>query len=110
MSFWGASVITRLIQAVPYLGQQIVMWLWGGFSVDNPTLTRFFSLHFLLPFIVAAIAVAHIILLHISGSSNPLGVSSNLDKSEFHSLFSFKDFLGIIVFLLFFLFVVLLYP
>lgn len=110
ISFWGARVITRLIQAVPYLGTDIIMWLWGGFSVDNPTLTRFFTLHFLLPFVVAALSIIHLIFLHFTGSSNPLGLRSNHDKLEFHSYFSFKDALGVFFFFNIFLIVVLLTP
>lgn len=110
ISFWGARVITSLIQAVPYLGTDIVMWLWGGFSVDNPTLTRFFTLHFVLPFVVRALSLVHIIFLHFTGSSNPLGLNSNLDKLEFHSYFSFKDLLGVLVFFIAFSRLVILYP
>ena len=110
ISFWGASVITSLIQAVPYLGTDIIIWLWGGFSVDNPTLTRFFTLHFLLPFVVAALSLIHLIFLHFTGSSNPLGLNSNMDKLEFHSYFSFKDLLGVFFFFIIFLIIVLLSP
>lgn len=95
MSFWGATVITNLVSAIPYIGNDIVQWLWGGFSVSNATLNRFFSLHYLLPFVLAALGAVHIILLHTDGSSNPLGVKSNIDKVPFHSYFSFKDIYGI---------------
>nr|ALO70395.1 cytochrome b [Bolitobius castaneus] len=94
MSFWGATVITNLLSAIPYLGMNIVQWLWGGFAVDNATLTRFFTLHFLLPFIVAAMVMIHLLFLHQTGSNNPLGVNSNIDKIPFHPYFSFKDLFG----------------
>jgi ubiquinol-cytochrome c reductase cytochrome b subunit len=94
MSFWGATVITNLLSAVPYLGVELVNWVWGGFSVDNATLNRFFSIHFLLPFIVAALTIIHLLFLHQTGSNNPLGVTSNVDKIPFHPFFSFKDLLG----------------
>jgi ubiquinol-cytochrome c reductase cytochrome b subunit len=97
ISFWGATVITNLVSAIPYLGQAIVQWVWGGFAVGNATLTRFFTLHFLLPFIIAAIVIIHLLFLHQSGSSNPLGTKSNLDKIPFHSFHSWKDLTGIIV-------------
>nr|YP_010464260.1 cytochrome b [Cteniopinus hypocrita]UUL71637.1 cytochrome b [Cteniopinus hypocrita] len=94
MSFWGATVITNLLSAIPYLGSTIVQWVWGGFAVDNATLTRFFSFHFLLPFIIAAAVMVHLLFLHQTGSNNPLGTNSNLDKIPFHPYFSFKDILG----------------
>nr|YP_010470888.1 cytochrome b [Cteniopinus ruber]UVF38389.1 cytochrome b [Cteniopinus ruber] len=94
MSFWGATVITNLLSAIPYLGNTIVQWVWGGFAVDNATLTRFFSFHFLLPFIIAAAVMVHLLFLHQTGSNNPLGTNSNLDKIPFHPYFSFKDILG----------------
>nr|YP_009318426.1 cytochrome b [Didunculus strigirostris]APA17021.1 cytochrome b [Didunculus strigirostris]ATZ68952.1 cytochrome b [Didunculus strigirostris] len=94
MSFWGATVITNLFSAIPYIGQTIVEWAWGGFSVDNPTLTRFFTLHFLLPFMIAGLTIIHLTFLHESGSNNPLGVSSDCDKIPFHPYFSLKDILG----------------
>nr|YP_010868516.1 cytochrome b [Apatetica glabra]WGU20049.1 cytochrome b [Apatetica glabra] len=97
MSFWGATVITNLLSAIPYIGQEIVQWLWGGFAVDNATLTRFFTLHFLLPFIVAALVMIHFLFLHQTGSNNPLGVNSNIDKIPFHPYFSFKDLFGFIL-------------
>ena len=110
ISFWGARVITRLIQAIPYLGSDVVLWLWGGFSVDNPTLTRFFTLHFLTPFVAAALAIVHIIFLHRTGSNNPLGVTSNPDKIEFHSFFSFKDLFGGFVLLILLITTAFLFP
>nr|QWZ46360.1 cytochrome b [Pelecyphorus contortus] len=94
MSFWGATVITNLLSAIPYLGTTIVQWIWGGFAVDNATLTRFFTFHFLFPFIVTAMVMIHLLFLHQTGSNNPLGVNSNIDKIPFHPYFTFKDMLG----------------
>nr|ABM05573.1 cytochrome b [Alfaro cultratus]ACL14772.1 cytochrome b [Alfaro cultratus] len=94
MSFWGATVITNLLSAVPYAGDTLVQWIWGGFSVDNATLTRFFTFHFLLPFVVAAATLVHLIFLHETGSNNPTGLNSNADKISFHPYFSYKDLLG----------------
>nr|BAZ95907.1 cytochrome b [Takifugu rubripes] len=99
MSFWGATVITNLLSAVPYVGNTLVQWVWGGFSVDSATLTRFFAFHFLLPFIVAAAAIVHLIFLHETGSNNPLGLNSNADKIPFHPYFSYKDLLGFTIML-----------
>nr|YP_009995244.1 cytochrome b [Ochthebius plesiotypus]QNP09621.1 cytochrome b [Ochthebius plesiotypus] len=100
MSFWGATVITNLLSAIPYLGINIVQWLWGGFAVDNATLTRFFTLHFLMPFIIAAMTMIHLLFLHQTGSNNPLGTNSNIDKIPFHPYFSFKDIFGFIMMLM----------
>nr|QLI42480.1 cytochrome b [Trogoderma granarium] len=97
MSFWGATVITNLLSAIPYLGTAIVQWIWGGFAVDNATLTRFFTIHFLLPFVVAALSMVHLLFLHQTGSNNPLGTNSNIDKIPFHPYFSSKDLVGYIV-------------
>nr|YP_010547216.1 cytochrome b [Abia mengmeng]UYK52129.1 cytochrome b [Abia mengmeng] len=97
MSFWGATVITNLVSAIPYMGTMLVQWLWGGFSVENPTLTRFFTFHFILPFIIVAMTMLHLMFLHHTGSSNPLGVNSNLDKIPFHPYFTFKDIIGFII-------------
>nr|AWN56249.1 cytochrome b [Euborellia annulipes] len=94
MSFWGATVITNLLSAIPYLGVDIVQWVWGGFAVDSATLTRFYMFHFLLPFIVSAMVMIHLLFLHQTGSSNPLGLNSNLDKIPFHPYFSFSDLFG----------------
>lgn len=99
MSFWGATVITNLLSAIPYLGLDLVNWVWGGFSVDNATLTRFFSIHFLLPFVVAAFSIIHLLFLHQTGSNNPIGLSSNVDKIPFHPFFSFKDMAGFLIML-----------
>nr|AYW52296.1 cytochrome b [Lebiini sp. 2 ACP-2013] len=96
MSFWGATVITNLLSAIPYLGIMLVQWVWGGFAVDNATLTRFFTIHFLLPFILSAMVMIHLLFLHQTGSNNPLGLNSNIDKIPFHPYFSFKDIMGFI--------------
>jgi ubiquinol-cytochrome c reductase cytochrome b subunit len=84
MSYWAATVITNLLSAIPYLGGYLVQWVWGGFAVANPTLTRFFALHYLLPFLVVFLVVLHLFYLHIYGSSNPLGITSNSNKVPFH--------------------------
>nr|QVM79229.1 cytochrome b [Dorcasomus pinheyi] len=97
MSFWGATVITNLLSAIPYLGTEIVQWVWGGFAVDNATLVRFFAFHFLFPFIVTALVIVHLLFLHQTGSSNPLGTNSNIDKIPFHPYFSLKDIVGFLV-------------
>nr|QNJ33302.1 cytochrome b [Geoffmonteithia queenslanda] len=97
MSFWGATVITNLLSAIPYLGYSIVQWVWGGFAVDNATLVRFFTFHFMFPFIVTAMVMIHLLFLHQTGSMNPLGTNSSIDKVPFHPYFTFKDILGFIV-------------
>nr|YP_010701676.1 cytochrome b [Scaeva affinis]WCJ53237.1 cytochrome b [Scaeva affinis] len=97
MSFWGATVITNLLSAIPYLGLDLVQWIWGGFAVDNATLTRFFTFHFILPFIVLATVMIHLLFLHQTGSNNPMGLNSNLDKIPFHPYFSYKDITGFII-------------
>nr|YP_009727471.1 cytochrome b [Sturisomatichthys panamensis]QIA95532.1 cytochrome b [Sturisomatichthys panamensis] len=99
MSFWGATVITNLLSAVPYMGNDLVQWIWGGFSVDNATLTRFFAFHFLLPFAVVAATLLHALFLHETGSNNPVGINSDADKIPFHPYFSYKDILGFIILL-----------
>nr|AOB87168.1 cytochrome b [Amatitlania nigrofasciata] len=99
MSFWGATVITNLLSAIPYIGNSLVQWLWGGFSVDNATLTRFFAFHFLLPFIITAMTMIHLIFLHETGSTNPAGLNSDTDKISFHPYFSYKDLLGFAILL-----------
>lgn len=102
ISFWGATVITNLLSAIPYLGNILVNWIWGGFAVDNATLTRFYTFHFLLPFIILILTIIHLLFLHQTGSNNPLGINRNLDKIPFHPFFTFKDLIGfiIIIFLL----------
>nr|YP_010117816.1 cytochrome b [Cryptotermes havilandi]QPN53788.1 cytochrome b [Cryptotermes havilandi]URX52849.1 cytochrome b [Cryptotermes havilandi]URX52888.1 cytochrome b [Cryptotermes havilandi] len=97
MSFWGATVITNLLSAMPYIGTDLVQWVWGGFAVDNATLTRFFTLHFLMPFVISALVVVHLLFLHQTGSNNPLGLKSDLDKMPFHPYFSTKDLVGFII-------------
>nr|YP_010042755.1 cytochrome b [Ophidiaster granifer]QPC56393.1 cytochrome b [Ophidiaster granifer] len=110
MSFWGATVITNLISAVPYIGSSIVQWIWGGFSVDNATLTRFFAFHFLFPFIIAALSIIHLLFLHQTGSNNPTGLESNFDNTPFHSYFTTKDLIGFIILFSLLSFIVLLTP
>lgn len=97
ISFWGATVITNLLSAIPYLGTILVNWIWGGFAVDNATLTRFYTFHFLLPFILIIIIIIHLLFLHQTGSNNPLGINRNLDKIPFHPFFTYKDILGFII-------------
>nr|YP_004891312.1 cytochrome b [Apatura ilia]ADZ53515.1 cytochrome b [Apatura ilia] len=97
MSFWGATVITNLLSAIPYLGTDLVNWIWGGFAVDNATLTRFYTFHFLLPFIILMMTMIHLLFLHQTGSNNPLGINSNMDKIPFHPFFVFKDLIGFII-------------
>nr|CAT10144.1 cytochrome b [Testudo horsfieldii] len=99
MSFWGATVITNLLSAIPYIGNTLVQWIWGGFSVDNATLTRFFTLHFLLPFAIMGMTIIHLLFLHETGSNNPTGLNSGTDKIPFHPYFSYKDLLGLILML-----------
>nr|YP_010586353.1 cytochrome b [Limnocentropus hysbald]UZZ44128.1 cytochrome b [Limnocentropus hysbald] len=96
MSFWGATVITNLFSAIPYLGINLVQWIWGGFAVDNATLNRFFMFHFILPFIILMFTIIHLLFLHQTGSSNPLSINFNIDKIPFHSYFSYKDLMGFI--------------
>jgi ubiquinol-cytochrome c reductase cytochrome b subunit len=106
MSFWAATVITNLFSAFPFIGEAVVSWLWGGFSVDNATLNRFFSFHYLLPFIIAAVTIIHLAVLHQNGSNNPLGINGATDKISFFPYFVFKDlFSWLIIGLLFSLFV-----
>nr|QNH94186.1 cytochrome b [Eochionelasmus coreana] len=100
MSFWGATVITNLFSAIPYIGSELVQWIWGGFAIDNATLTRFFALHFLVPFITVAMVAIHLLFLHQTGSNNPLGINSNMDKIPFHPYFTFKDLLGFMILIL----------
>nr|YP_010227798.1 cytochrome b [Cryptocercus sanchaensis]UDD86558.1 cytochrome b [Cryptocercus sanchaensis] len=97
MSFWGATVITNLLSAVPYLGIDMVQWVWGGFAVDNATLNRFFTFHFLMPFIITAMVMIHLLFLHQTGSNNPMGLNSNIDKIPFHPYFTIKDIVGFIM-------------
>jgi len=110
MSLWGATVITNLLSAIPVFGQDIVELIWGGFSVSNATLNRFFSLHYLLPFLLAALVVGHLIALHVHGSNNPNGISSNGDRYAFHPYFSFKDLVTFFLFFLVLSIIVFFYP
>nr|ASN66026.1 cytochrome b [Cicindela campestris] len=110
MSFWGATVITNLLSAIPYVGTMLVQWVWGGFAVDNATLTRFFTFHFILPFIVAAMVLIHLLFLHQTGSNNPLGMNSNIDKIPFHPYFTFKDIMGFIILMMVLTLLTLLNP
>lgn len=110
MSFWGATVITNFFSAVPVLGEDIVHLLWGGFSVNNATLNRFFSLHYLLPFLIAALSGLHIAVLHINRSNNPIGVPSNNDTLPFHPYYTVKDVFGLLFFFFLFALVVFFFP
>ncbi len=112
MSFWGATVITNLFSAIPWIGEAIVTWLWGGFSVDNPTLNRFYSLHYLMPFVIFALVFLHLWALHRFGSNNPLGIDAKgpQDKIPFHPYYTVKDLFGLGVFLLVFMGVVFFAP
>nr|QLD97035.1 cytochrome b [Navis striatus] len=110
MSFWGATVITNLLSATPYFGMTITQWLWGGFSVENPTLTRFFTLHYFLPFIIITLVIIHINLLHETGSSNPLGTPLNIDKIPFHPYYSLKDLTGMFLTLSIIFLIIMIYP
>nr|DAZ88990.1 TPA_asm: apocytochrome b [Phytophthora sp. SKS-2017] len=106
MSFWGATVITNLFSAIPLIGKDIVDWLWGGFAVDNPTLNRFFSLHFTFPFVIVGAVLIHLVLLHEVGSNNPLGITLKTENIPFYPYFYTKDLFGLMVlFLIFFIFI-----
>lgn len=110
ISFWGATVITNLLSAIPYLGTTLVNWIWGGFAIDNATLTRFYTFHFILPFIILLITVIHLLFLHQTGSNNPLGINRNLDKIPFHPFFTYKDLIGFIIIIFFLIFLTLTNP
>nr|AXI98647.1 cytochrome b [Pseudoniphargus morenoi] len=110
MSFWGASVITNLFSEVPYIGPDIVRLLWGGVSVDSPTIMRFFTFHFLIPFVILMMVVIHITMLHQTGSSNPMGLTSNNEKIIFHPYFSMKDIAGMLAITSMFLYLCFYYP
>nr|CAB45424.1 cytochrome b [Oryctolagus cuniculus] len=110
MSLWGATVITNLLSAIPYIGTTLVEWIWGGFSVDKATLTRFFAFHFILPFIIATLVLIHLLFLHETGSNNPTGIPSNSDKIPFHPYYTIKDTLGFLVAILLLLILVLFSP
>nr|YP_010963463.1 cytochrome b [Globicephala melas] len=100
MSFWGATVITNLLSAIPYIGTTLVEWIWGGFSVDKATLTRFFAFHFILPFIITTLVAVHLLFLHETGSNNPMGIPSNMDMIPFHPYYTIKDILGALLLIL----------
>nr|ASK85937.1 cytochrome b [Spilogale gracilis]ASK85946.1 cytochrome b [Spilogale gracilis] len=110
MSFWGATVITNLLSAIPYIGTDLVEWIWGGFSVDKATLTRFFAFHFILPFIISALAMVHLLFLHETGSNNPSGMVSDSDKIPFHPYYTIKDILGVLLLILILMALVLFSP
>nr|AGI16346.1 cytochrome b [Coendou bicolor] len=110
MSFWGATVITNLLSAIPYIGTTLVEWIWGGYSVDKATLTRFFAFHFIMPFIITALIMIHLLFLHETGSNNPSGLNSDSDKIPFHPYYSIKDILGLILMLLILLILTLFSP
>jgi len=110
ISFWGATVITNLLSAIPYLGTFLVQWIWGGFAVDNATLTRFFTFHFLIPFLILGAAIIHLLFLHQTGSNNPMGINSNSNKIPFHPYYSFKDLMGIAGIFWILLVICIIYP
>lgn len=111
MSFWAATVITNLASAIPIIGNDIVVWLWGGFSVDNATLNRFFSLHYLLPFVILGLVFLHLFFLHEVGSSNPLGLNSiKIDSIPFTPYFTIKDLFGLVIFIIFFSYFIFFNP
>lgn len=108
--FWGATVITNLFSAIPYIGKILVEWIWGGFAVDNATLNRFFAIHFILPFIIVAVVILHLLFLHQTGSNNPIGLECNSDRVPFHIYYSIKDVLGYSVALSLFILLILFAP
>jgi ubiquinol-cytochrome c reductase cytochrome b subunit len=110
MSFWGATVITNLFSAIPFVGSSIVEWLWGGFSVSNATLNRFFSLHYVMPFVIAAVVIIHLSLLHKDGSNNPMGMNKTADNISFYPYFYTKDLFAFFILALMFSFFVFFYP
>jgi len=110
MSFWGATVITNLASAIPVIGQEIAYWLWGGFSVDNATLVRFFAIHYLVPFIMLGVVFLHLTMLHISGSTNPIGAANSTDYIPFYPYYFLKDLHGLFIFLFIFSIIIFFYP
>nr|YP_010835866.1 cytochrome b [Pila virens]WGC89385.1 cytochrome b [Pila virens] len=110
MSFWGATVITNLFSAIPYVGKMLVEWMWGGFAIDNATLTRFFAIHFLLPFMIVGASALHILFLHETGSNNPLGINSDSEKISFHVYYTFKDLVGFFILLFVLTMITLFWP
>src|SRR6186997_3587166 len=112
MSFWAATVITNLFSAIPVVGDAIVSWLWGGFAVENPTLNRFYALHYLLPFVIVAVVALHVVALHVHGSNNPLGIDPKgpQDTVPFHPYYTMKDGFGVVCFLIVYAIFVFFYP
>lgn len=110
MSFWAATVITNLLSAVPYIGVMLVEWVWGGFAVGDPTLTRFFAFHFLLPFVILFIVILHLFFLHETGSNNPIGLILRVDKVAFHPFFVFKDVFGFLIFFILYGVIRIMFP
>lgn len=110
ISFWGATVITNLFSAIPYAGTILVEWLWGGFAVDNATLNRFFTLHFLFPFAIVGCTLLHLLFLHQTGSNNPLGINSDADKIPFHFFYTTKDLVGFFIFMITLIIITLFFP
>jgi len=110
MSYWGATVITNLFSSIPFIGENIVEWLWGGFSVKNPTLNRFFSLHYTIPFLILGLVLVHLSLLHRVGSTNPAGIPDGVDYIPFYPYFIIKDLFSLVVFAFFFGFIIFYYP
>nr|YP_025747.1 cytochrome b [Cyriopagopus schmidti]AAP51157.1 cytochrome b [Cyriopagopus schmidti] len=110
MSFWAATVITNLLSAVPYIGVILVEWVWGGYAVSNPTLTRFFSFHFILPFIILGLVIVHLMFLHETGSSNPLGLMMNVDKISFHPYYISSDIVGVVLAFMFLFLLSMMHP
>jgi len=110
ISFWGATVITNLLSAIPYLGADLVQWIWGGFSINNATLNRFYTIHFIFPFVILALVVIHLLFLHQTGSNNPLGINRNVNKITFHPYYTYKDILGFILSIAILLILIFFYP
>nr|AIZ98100.1 cytochrome b [Microtus majori] len=110
MSFWGATIITNLLSAIPYMGTTLVEWICGGLSVDKATLTRFFAFHFILPFMITALVLVHLLFLHETGSNNPTGLNSDADKIPFHPYYTIKEFLGVLILLMALMILTLFYP
>lgn len=110
MSLWGATVITNLLSVIPFFGQNLVEFIWGGFSVSNATLNRFYAIHYLLPFIIVAFTIAHLIALHDAGASNPLGISSNKKLINFNPYYTYKDILGFLIFIFLIIIMVFYFP
>nr|YP_010390245.1 cytochrome b [Virpazaria ripkeni]UPV69725.1 cytochrome b [Virpazaria ripkeni]UPV69738.1 cytochrome b [Virpazaria ripkeni] len=110
MSFWGATVITNLLSAIPYWGNGLVLWMWGGFSIGQATLNRFYSLHFILPFVIMLLVMLHLIFLHDKGSTNPLGHNFHINKITFHPYFTYKDLVGFIMVMLSLILMCCFYP